>query len=53
MVKKVLIEIRLVKESAEVPNDVIEKEISEWLSEEFPKIPWYDKVQKVTVMEAC
>jgi len=50
MVKKAIITIRLVEESAEKPNAEIEKEIFDELSAE-PKIPWFKSLEKVTVVE--
>ena len=50
--KKAVIVIQLVEESAEEPNEQIEKGISEELSKAPPKIPWFKKVEKVTVTEA-
>ena len=50
MVKKAIITIRLVEESAEKPNVEIEKEILDELSAE-PKIPWFESVEKITVVE--
>lgn len=51
MAKKALIEISLVKESAEIVNEKIVKEIFDGLSEDFPKIPWMRHVEKVQVVE--
>lgn len=52
MGKKAVIVIQLVEESDEEPNDQIEKEISEELSKDSPiVIPWFKKVEKVTVKE--
>jgi hypothetical protein len=51
MVKKALIEISLVKESAESSNGKIEKEIFDDLFEDLPKIPWMKQVEKVEVIE--
>jgi len=50
MIKKAVITVRLVEESAEKSNVEIEKEIFEELSAE-PKIPWFESVEKVTVVE--
>jgi len=50
MRKKAVIKISLVDESAEKPNEEIEKEIFEELSEHV-RIPWCKKVEKVTVTE--
>ena len=52
MVKKVIIEISLVEETAEKANKEIEKEIFNDLSDGIPVIPWCKKVEKVTVTEA-
>ena len=49
--KKAIITINLVKESGEVANEAIEREILEDLSKGQPKIPWLQKVEGVTVME--
>ena len=49
--KKAVIVIHLVGESIEESNEEIEKEISEELSKGMPKIPWFKKVEKVTVSE--
>jgi len=51
MAKKALIEISLVKESAESGNKKIMKEIFDGLSEDLPKIPWMKQVEKVEVVE--
>ena len=45
------IAISLVKESAEKSNEEIKEEIFEELSKGLPKIPWFQKVEKVTVLE--
>lgn len=50
MGKKAVIVIRLVEQSAEKANEEIEKEILEKLSAE-PKIPWFERVEKVAVSE--
>jgi len=52
MPKKAVIIISLVEESAEKANEEIEKEIFEELSKSLPKIPWFKRVQKVTVTGA-
>ena len=52
MVKKAVIMISLVEESAEKTNQEIEKEIMEELLREPARIPWLKKVEKVTVTEA-
>lgn len=49
MGKKAFITIRLVEESAEKANDEIEKEIFEEFSNGLPKIPWFKRVEAVTV----
>lgn len=49
MRKKAIIVVSLVKESAEKANEEIEREIMEELSKYPPKIPWMEKVEKVTV----
>jgi hypothetical protein len=51
MTKKAVIVISLVEESIEEANEEIEKEILEELSKDMPKIPWLEKVEKVTVTE--
>lgn len=52
MVKKAVIVISLVEESAEKPNREIEKEIMEELLREPVRIPWLKKVESVKVSEA-
>jgi hypothetical protein len=52
MVKKAVIVISLVEESAEKSNQEIEKEIIRELSREPSMIPWLKKVERVTVSEA-
>lgn len=52
MVKKAIIAISLVRESAEKTSEEIEKEILEELSKLPVKIPWMKEVEKVTVTEA-
>jgi hypothetical protein len=37
---------------SEVANEEIENEIFEELSKDLPEIPWFKKVEKVTVTEA-
>jgi hypothetical protein len=49
--KKALIVIRLVEESLEKDNAEIEKEIVQALRNEFPAIPWFEEVERVTVTE--
>jgi len=50
--KKAIIVIALVKESNNVVNKKVEKEIFDDLSKNPPYIPWFRKVEKVTVIEA-
>jgi hypothetical protein len=50
--KKAIIEVQLIKEAAETPNEELEKEILQELSEELPKIPWQGKIKKVRVVES-
>jgi hypothetical protein len=52
MAKKAVIEVSLVRESAERTNKEIEKEIFEELLENLRMIPWAAKTEKVTVMNA-
>jgi len=52
MVKKAVIVISLVEESAEKTNEEIERQIFKELSERPAKIPWMKRVEKVTVKEA-
>jgi len=52
MVKRAVILVQLVEESVERANEDIEKEIFEELCEGLPKIPWFEKVEKVTVSES-
>ena len=52
MVKKAVIEISLVKESAVSANKEIMNDIFDGLSEDLPKIPWMKQVEKVAVVEA-
>jgi len=51
MGKKAVIVVSLVEESAEKPNEEIEREIVEELSREPARIPWMKEVEKVTVTE--
>jgi len=51
MVKKAIIIISLVEESAETSNKEIEKDILNELSKEPTRIPWLKEVEKVTVTE--
>ena len=49
MAKTAVIEISLVKESADVLNVKLEKELQEYL-EKFPsKLPWQDELKKVVI----
>ena len=52
MPKNAIIVISLVEESVEKSSEEIEREIFDELSKGLPKIPWYKKVEKVTVTEA-
>jgi hypothetical protein len=52
MVKKAVLLMRLVEESVERTNEEIEREIFEELSEGLSRIPWVEKVEKVTVSES-
>jgi len=52
MVKKAVLLVRLVEESVERANEEIEREIFEELSEGFTRIPWFAKIEKVTVSES-
>jgi len=49
MVKKAVIKVLLVKESAEKTNKEIEREILEEVSENLRMIPWAARTEKVTV----
>ena len=49
--KKVILVIQLVEESAEKTNVEIKEEIIKALSEEISCIPWFKKVEKVTITE--
>lgn len=49
MPKKVVIEVSLVEEADEVPNEEVEGKIFEYLAEYPPKLPWLKEVEKVTV----
>jgi hypothetical protein len=51
MVKRAIIELFLVEESAAKTNEEIEKEILDDLCEGRAVIPWCKKVEKVTVIE--
>jgi hypothetical protein len=50
MSKKAIIIIRLVEESNEKPNQEIEKEILQQLSENHVAIPWAGNIEKITVL---
>ena len=52
MGKKAVIVVSLVEESIEKPNEEIEKDILDELSERPSAIPWLKNVDKVTVTEA-
>jgi len=52
MVKKAVIVISLVEESAGKSTREIEKEIMKELSREPARIPWLKKVERVTVSKA-
>ncbi len=49
MGKKAVIVVHLVEESTEEPNEKIEKEIFDEISKSMPRIPWCNRVEKVTV----
>jgi hypothetical protein len=51
MVKKAIIEITLVEESAEKTNEEIGNEISKELSENLHVIPWAAEIEKMTIKE--
>jgi len=51
MVKKAVIVITLVEESALTRNKQIEQDIINELSNEPAKIPWLKTIEKVTVVE--
>ena len=52
MTKKAVIVISLIEESIEKTNKEIEKDILEELSKDLPRIPWFKKVERVTVTDA-
>jgi len=52
MVKKAVIEVLLVEESAEENSKQIEKEICDELSENLHLIPWAAKIEKMTITES-
>jgi hypothetical protein len=49
MSKTAVIEISLVKESGEVLNVQLEKELFDYLGQHSNKIPWQDEVKKVKI----
>jgi hypothetical protein len=49
--KKAIIEVKLIKEAAKTSNEKLEREIMEEFLGELPKIPWQDKIEKVTVLD--
>jgi hypothetical protein len=51
IIKKAVIVISLVEESAEMSNEEIERGIVNELSKEPTRIPWLKEVEKVTVTE--
>lgn len=51
MVKRAVIVISLIEKSGKWANKDIEKEILAVLSDEPTRIPWLNKVEKVTVAE--
>jgi len=51
MVKKCVIEVLLVEESAERMNKEIKDEITQELSRNLHAIPWAAKLEKVTVKD--
>lgn len=50
--KKAIITISLIEGNSEIANEAIEREIFEELSKGLPRIPWLQKVEKVTVMKS-
>jgi hypothetical protein len=52
MVKKAIVEIILVEESAEQTNKEIRREISKELSENLHVIPWAAEIEKMTITES-
>ncbi|MDI6905203.1 MAG: hypothetical protein QMD13_06935 [Candidatus Bathyarchaeia archaeon] len=50
-VKKAVIVISLVEESAEMANEDIERDILNELSKEPTRIPWLKEAEKVTITE--
>lgn len=51
MPKKATIEILLIEKADEQANEEIEKQIFEFLSKYPPRIPWFEKVERVKVSE--
>jgi len=49
MAKTAVIEISLVKESADELNVKLEKELQEYLEKHPAKLPWQDEVKKVVI----
>ncbi len=49
MAKTAVIEISLVKESADVLNVKLEKELYEYLKKYPVKLPWQDEVRKIEI----
>jgi hypothetical protein len=49
MAKTAVIEITLVKESADVLNINLEKELYEYLDKYPSKLPWQDEVKKIEI----
>jgi hypothetical protein len=45
--KRAIIEIELIKEATDTPNEKLAREIIEELSDELHKIPWQGKIEKV------
>jgi hypothetical protein len=51
MVKTAIIEIILVKESNEVPNEQIEQELLSYLNDYLNELPWQHKAKSVKVKQ--
>ncbi len=51
MVKTAVIEIVLVKESNEVPNELIEQELLNYLNDYLNELPWQHKALNVRVKQ--
>jgi len=49
MAKTAVIEISLVKESAEVLNTKLERELHDFLENHHAKLPWQDQVRKIKI----